>query len=326
MKVLITNTHLTLPHGSEIWTAVIANELWRRGHEVYLWSPEIGPFHSHCLLKFPTISPWQDHYAAEPPTWMQAGFDIAILQHLNVIQENETWEKGIKVSLPPPDKIIAISHGIAVSPETPVKADFLDGARYTCISEEIANHYPDFDWNVINQPIDPSWFELKTKERGERSENVEKIVWASHRVALPEPLREICVRDIIGVYAAGNRAIYPEQVQAIYSQVDLVFGTGRWIYEAIAAGIPCIVADSSRTLGPVHIGNLTWFQENNMTLRHSSAVDADWMSLLKGYNSMHSTSSREYALQNFHVSKVVDNLLASIGFESMGNVINKVYS
>ncbi len=323
MKILITNIHLVAPNGSEISTKVIADELKSLGHTIYLWSPSIGDFHLRMLREYPTITPFNP-YNPEPKDWMEEKFDIAILQHLNHTAEDETFVKQIRPTLPRSDKIILMCHGIAAPPETPRIEPWLEGAKYTCISEEIMFYHPKVEWNLIRQPIDPSWFDLKLKKPNETG-TVEKIVWASHRHPIPERLRDFCIANQIGLYACGHRPVYPKDIQEIYEQVDLVFGTGRWIYEGMAAGLPCVVADSGHTLGYVDISNVESFQQNNMTLRHSSAKEADWTSLIEQYTPDHGFGNKEHALQFYHVSKVVDRLLASVGEESVEDIVGKVY-
>ena len=327
MRILITNIHLREAHGSEIFTAVIARELLRRGHEVYLWSPKIGQFHERCLSDVQTIS--------GPGDWRDDGkFDIAIIQHLNSIRDyyqsasllspEWSWDTCFVDMLPPSEKIIVMCHGLAPEPEIPVKMYYLENARYTCISREIANHYPDFDWNIIHQPVDPSWFQMQIR----RTVFVpERLVWASHRHILPDSLANLCsVQRRIGVHAAGNRPQYPGEIQDTYGQVDLVIGTGRWIYEGLAAGIPCIVADHGKTLGYVTPENIESFEEFNMTTRHPSATMSDWGALIDNYEPGITVPLRTYALNNYHVINVVDRMLESIGIDSFPTVMNKVNS
>jgi len=95
MRILITNCHLIYPHGSEIWTEVVARELMRRGHQVFLYSPEIGAYHSKCLRDIPTIVSTGER--------MEGGFEAAILQHLNVLREDRFWNEAIKGLLPSPE-------------------------------------------------------------------------------------------------------------------------------------------------------------------------------------------------------------------------------
>lgn len=304
MKILITNCHLVFPHGSEIWTAVICRELMRRGHQVFLYTPEIGPYHAACLRDVPTI--------AGPGEWMDGRFDIAILQHLNPIRETKIWEKTITPCLPDSERIIVICHGAYTEAELPVVGDYLKNAVYVCISREIAREFPHIDWRVVKQPIDPTWFALPAREFGL---NPLSVLWASHRQVIPKELIRICTDKSIPVYLAGHKTMYPDEVREIYQRCDLVLGTGRWIYEGMAAGIPCVVADRALSLGYVTPQNVSNYEESNMTLRHRNASAADWNRILVHYNPALGKMMREYAASNYRVSIIVDQFLEFLGLK-----------
>jgi len=321
MKVLITNTHLSIPHGSEIWTAAVAQELVRRGHDVYLYTSDMGDFHYQMLRNIPTISGpggWQKDENDNPEP-----FDFAILQHLNQIKNDKVFGEAIFDLLPPSKRIILICHGTGPSAEQPVPREgVLEDAHYVCISEEIKNHYPEFPWEIVKQPIDPAWFMPPKTLLGKP----ERVVWAAHRFTLSDSFTDYCVKNQIGVFATGNKLQYPHEIRDTYSKMDLVIGTGRWAYEALAAGIPCIIANRNLDLGYVTLGNVQEFEKYNMTPRHPSAHESNWEQLFENYHTDQVEGLRKYAENSYHVSVIVDQFMKILGIESVGDITNQVYS
>lgn len=300
MRLLITNCHLSFPHGSEVFTQTIAEEFKRRGDDVYIWSPEYGMFWANYIQgKFKTI---RNHEQT-----LGFRFDLAILQHLAQIRNDLFFQHSI-LPMITQSKIIAMTHGTYVGPEMPVEDLNLNAPQYTCISPEIAQFEPfkHLSWNLIKQPIAPEWFKIPHVGM---SELPEMVLWASHRHSLPDSLRLACKELDIPLNHIGFKLTLPEAVYDAYKEADLVLGTGRWIYQAMAAGIPCIVADAKKQLGYVNTINAESYEWSNMTCRHRNAVDHDFKYLINHYKSHLGKNVRDYALSHHHVSTVVDSML-----------------
>lgn len=302
MKCLITNCHLSAPHGSEVFSLTIAHELKRRGHQVFIYSPELGEF-------------WQRYMKDEFITFKEKAsmegyrMDVAILQHLNKIQSIEYFQKLILPTTMATSRknILAVCHGIHADPEKPVIADWLEGCQRVCISSEIARHYSPYEnWKVIKQPIGPEWFEMARKSFPEKPLTV---LWASHRFPVPASLTWACHEMDINLKSTAGRTVWLDELIVEYRGVDLVIGTGRWIYQAMAMGIPCIVANHEKNLWYVNDETVANQEFYNMTLRNPSVHDFPWEMFIGAYNTEAAQSMHDYALENYHVSKVVDHLL-----------------
>jgi len=312
MNILITHCELAYPHGSQIWTLAVSRELAKRGHSVHVLSPMTGPFYDSLMSEFSLM---------RDGTVNVDRFDMMLFQHPAIILGSQCWDL-VKDRLPDPEHVIEISHGV-IDAEAPVVGDGLAKIKFACVSEEIARKYEPIAWNVIRQPIESAWFELKIRPA---IDFPRRILWASHRHPLPIVLEELCFANGIEVYRIGNIPIYPEQVREVYAQVDLVFGTGRWIYEAMAAGIPCVVADSINTLGYVTPANAESFQECNMTLRHRNAAPANWLDLMQHHRHQLGPMMKEWAVKNYRVEKIVDDLFRIASIPTMGDAIEKAFS
>jgi len=323
MNVLITNIHLSESHGSEIWTLAIAREFKRRGDHVYIYSPKLGPFWGLYLAhEFSTLR--------KPEDCLGLRFDIAIIQHANQLRDLDFFQRYIAPTIVGQSEIILVTHGTYVEPEMPIGKDCINNAIYVCISEEIARHYSDFDWNIIRQPIDPEWFEIP------ESNQFNTVCWASHRWPVPHSLELACDLNGKELLVIGNKPILPEEVREVYHESDLIIGTGRWIYEAMAAGRPCVVADSNYTLGYLNEATVKSYQCYNMTTRQPAtrifdgnnigtgyeyrdgwsqnrpAIAHDWNRIFAEYNEYFGIWGRWRASENYASSVIVNKLLGIV--------------
>lgn len=235
MNILMSHLHLTYVWGSEIWTNTVINELKLRGYTVYIWSPQYSDPYKSCfgLDNCVFVKSEEDLKSVE--------FDFAILQHLYPLSSNPFWPVIDKV-LQNIDNIRVICHSKFGTDESLFINVTLKDAKYFTISKEI---YDDFkskiETSILKQPIDPSWFNLNPTLSGSLS----KILYTNHRHKLPLSLVEFCKVNNLQLDHLGQSFLCPDKIQQKFREFDLVIGTGRWIYESMAAGIPCIVGNST---------------------------------------------------------------------------------
>lgn len=303
MKILITNVHLNRPAGSEMWTSTIANELQRIGHNVCVFTLELGKFaqdkfYAREMSNIPlkTAKELIGDY-----------FDLAILGHpISILPHLKETAWG---------KVIILCHGISPLPEKPID---IFNAKYFCVSEEIRQYYKgEFNFHVLKQPISQKWFDIP-----ECGAELKKILWAQHRTPAPDYNRLEKVlgkkRDVILDKIAlptdtiNQGLIWPEAVRNRYAEAQLIIGGGRWVYQAMAAGRPTIIAKNNETLGMLTPTNYESFACCNMTNRHPSACKPNWDLLLNKWSIDLGYQLREIALQHHHVSMVIKIMLEHI--------------
>ncbi len=285
VKVLITNTSLCIPHGSETWVQAVALGFRDLGFEVFVYSPKIGKFYSENL----------------EPHGIKAGIPdypaLCIFNHLATVRDQ------IPQYILDGENNIAMCHGTVPPPEKPV---YIPNMRYVCVSDEIRRFYPHIPFEIVGQPISKEWFECEKEIRCPP----ERIIWASHRHGLPQEIFSLCNKEGISIEHLGANGIAsPCEVFRKYQSADLVIGTGRWVYQAIAMGIPAIVADSKISMGYVDELSYETLNEVNMTTRHKTAIDERMSCFLHGFDPYWGVQFRREAIVRHHATAICLKLL-----------------
>lgn len=300
MNILMTHLHLSYVHGSEIWTHTVIQELNKRGHNVYIWSPIYNPPFKTCFEK--TLN---CHIVNSKQMIEFVEFDKIILQHITPLSNHGYWKDYLNTRINP-NKTIVISHSRFGSDEAPLINDCLNGSKYICISNEIKDCLNNINWaGVLRQPIYDSWFNLDITLSG----SIKRILYANHRHSLPTTLIEYCKLNNIHLEQIGKQDLCPINIQHKFRTFDLVIGTGRWIYESLCAGIPCIIGNGEHILDYVTSENIDDFEYYNMTLRNPNKIIPDWQKILNSYD-IHDKTCKSLAKTRYHVSVIVDNLLS----------------
>lgn len=297
MNILMTHLHLTYIHGSEIWTHTIIKELNNRGYNIYIWSPEYSRSFRNCFNSDLNCTIINSKQMID-----NISFDMILLQHATPLSNHGFWKDYLYTRLDPL-KTINICHSRFGTDEYPLITPYLIGSKYVCISNEIRDNI-NINWDgILRQPIYDSWFDLKLQ----LNDFPKRILYANHRHEMPPSLREYCkVNDII-LNQIGKHDLCPYKIQKEYQECDLVIGTGRWIYESLSAGIPCIIGDRDHVLDYVNSENIDEFEYYNMTLRNPNKNIPNWDILLTQYDSKN--TCKDLAKSRYSVSTIVDKLL-----------------
>ena len=168
----------------------------------------------------------------------------------------------------------------------------------------------DSQFHVVPNPVAPEWFEIPLAS----ARATERILWANHREKPPRGLLIAAESRDCEVLTCYKQELGPMQIMELVGTVGLVIGTGRWIYEAMAAGRHAIVGTHDRCCGYVRRSNYLALREYNMTTRSSLAIRTDrarrWDRMLgAGLPSHPNPQLREIARRHHHVGNIVDQLL-----------------
>ena len=282
MRVLIANLEFNQPFGSENYAWTLGQEFKRRGANVELYSNRSGWIANEIELKF-----------VPKPT---GKYDIAIVSHPLFLKKREL----IKA-----DHTFLVCHGTTFKEETPVKS--WNGPHTNiAVSQEVAEARASQitgKFVVIPNPVAPEWFELGLADR-------KGVFFANHRHEFPIDLWNACQKLELNAHKIfpGPDGYFNRSCGLnILKQHNIVVGTGRWIYEAMAAGRHCIVSDGIKTKGYVTPENFDKLQHYNMTCRGGSK-SVDWNKLLvepHGGNLL-----REIAREKLHVEVIVQRFLS----------------
>lgn len=283
MKIVLSNIALDTPHGSEVWTWTVARELLRRHHSVLIISAKYGK-----------IAREMERFGCElicPRREKDVRCDIAILNHANALSKHLSKLK--------PDHTVYVTHG-RHKPETPFKGD-----RNVAVSKEVAGFWKGINFEVIPNPVAPEYFNMQGFAGN--------AIWGNHRHKIPQWLKTGLLNNPspYPIYHNLNTA-NQKAVMNYYAECRIVFGTGRWIYDGMAAGMNCVVTDGKRTLGHITPANYQSSQNFNMTVRNpvSKLFNPKALDLiLKNYDPERGAALRQIAYDKHHVRIIVDKLL-----------------
>lgn len=285
IRLLLGNIGLENLHGSEIWTWTIAEYLNTKGFKVTILANDIGDFARDYLFNFEVVKSVSGRK-----------FDLGILSHARMLNDIE----NVKV-----EKALLVSHGYLDESTRPIKY-FHCPYSYVSISEEVRAHWFNemgIESSVIVNPIRDEWFKMESETIGLHS-----IVFANHRHEVPEEM--VNILKAAGIHFRRLRRGWSQRdVMAFMKASQIIIGTGRYIYEAMAAGIRVIVADSKHSMGYVTKDNYADLVHYNMTCRNPEAYAPNWDRLIEEFDKHDPGDMRELALKYHHVDIIGKQLL-----------------
>lgn len=276
MKILITNQQLWPMRGTENWCLSVGTELIRRGHEVYIFSPNprIGiPFYQKYGIKF-TAS---------------GDFDLVLENH-NVLQRSRCNGKCI----------IHTCHG-RIYEERPMA-----GAVNVAVAKATADYWK-LDTFIPNG-IDCERFSPTTPVNNE----IKNVLSLCSSVKADEILFEVCKKLGYKLKTTYNSEV--PNVNDLINQSDLVFGVGRSVLDAMACGRPVISFDARSYIGHPHgcgyvTPEMVHINSDNMTGK-DRVVDENWIiDEIRKFNPDDGIRNRNYIEQFRNVKETVDRYL-----------------
>jgi len=288
-SILLSNLGLVNLHGSEIWTWTVAEHLNGMGFDTTILTNKIGKFADDYLGEFEVITNASGRY-----------FDYGIINHSRLL----AGIKGVKIGM-----AALVSHGCIADNERPTEV-FSNPHTYVSVSEEVRRHWFNaigIESTVIVNPVRDDWFKIPLANG-----RLKTVAYTSHRHPMPAEMVNVFMSAGIQVRRTRRGHSQSEMMRIIASS-QIVIGTGRYIYEAMAAGKGVIVADAKLSLGYVtksNYENRMWY---NMTCRNPEASVPDWNRLLLDYPNHDPNDMREIAKREHHVSVITDKYLELLG-------------
>lgn len=291
MRILVYQKNMGPPHGAEVWTGSIIQGFERAGHIVSIFSRNFGQYYAQKLSHIRIFE------LAEQLN--NERFDLFLVNHDGPITDILN-----KVSY---DKIAVVVHGarnVKLNNE-----EYPRGAFYFCVSKEISEvraSVTDF-WNILKQPISPAWYDMSPPQNP-----INNILWGNHRFAVPSDLLK-CVRvgDINLLIPHSRSSV--SAIMDLYRRAQLVIGTGRWVYEALASGRATIISDGIKTVGYIYDNDkYDKFGHYNMTVRHPASVDVNWDTLIKKHCSRFPCQSLVSSMRTEHLADTVASKIIEI--------------
>lgn len=328
MRILLGNQTLSLLAGSETWTATLARQLKKMGHDVTCFSPSLGVISEGleadeipCRDSIRTrgirpftilLEPFEDnrydliianHY--EVVRFLRIQFpDVPIVSTIHgVLHMMKDPKTGKDVPAPEHPALDAkVDQFVAVSEEVQAKLR----ADYAIDSIVIRNFF-DFDVLQAKRPISPG----KPKH----------ILFNTNYATKDDPETKV-LSDVARHYGARliavgqNFVMAPDMARAL-EDADVVVGMGRSVLEGVCAGRLGIVHGRWGTGGVVNDRNIGVLRACNFSGRNSGGdfwtkerfiqeIDAN-------YNDETIAWGREYALRDHNVAVAVEKFLIFAG-------------
>lgn len=320
MKILLGNNTLSLLAGSETWTETMAKELKQLGHDVHVFSPDLGLIAlkleqvgikciSHLKSDTAEIKPFSNTLEEDE----LESYDFAICNHYHIT-------KAVREAYPNM-LILGTIHGILhkdpasmILPEHP----FLEGdIKYQVVSLELsAMLQAEYK---INPVVVPNFIDLdRFKKQPLKSEKPKTFLVNSNYWTADDPINQV-IKKVAEHYGAKLMAVGAEftqtyEVEEVVKLADVVFGMGRSLLEGMAMGKLAVCHGRWGTGGVVTPETYHDIAEYNFSGRNSKGKLAEPEELIKqidaAYNQENVDKIYEIVVDNHNSKKAALDYLA----------------
>lgn len=232
MKILITNITLIYSGGSQLYTLDLAKYLSNHGHDVFVFSPSLGPV-AEDISKLKNVT-----VTSNLEEIKDVKFDILHIHHnVNAYLVREYF---------PDIPAIMVIHGVLPEFEQPPMID-LGISKYIAVSEEVRDHLIN-NYDIPNSKIEiiRNWVNTeKFKKKSSINKIPKKVLVVSNHY--PEEHKkiyeEICKKRKIDITHVGLPNNSVANVEDYMNDADVVITLGRGAMESMTLGRNVIVSD-----------------------------------------------------------------------------------
>lgn len=237
MRILLSNTDLISPAGTQRWVATIAAELTARGHDVAVLTARGNTLYPHL----------REHRDGD-------AYDLGILNH------NDAFALARRVRM---ERCVYTAHGFTPEPEwVPPGAD-----AYAAVDELTAAHIP-WPATVIRNPVDLEQF----AERHPVREIPRSVLLLSNKQGRARPIiEEACSIAGLDLRIVGGPTAVDDPAGPI-DEADIVITSGRGVLEALACERNVYVMDFLGAKGYVEEASIRRLRADS----YAGLLDGSW--------------------------------------------------
>lgn len=277
MRILLANQTLSLLAGSETWTATLARQLKKSGHDVACFAFELGEISQQleregirCISEIPDGDSSPFSIVLEPA--FDANFDFIIANHYEVTKYLRSRFRNTN--------IISTVHGVLHFADTPqgrIEAPEHPAVgcadQFIAVSEEVqAKLMNDYGVEsvVIRNFFDLDHFKAKRKISMPKP----KQILVNTNYATKDDPEIAVLRDVAKHYGAklaaiGQNFTQTTDIKRAIEDADIVIGMGRSVLEGVAMGRLGIVHGRWGTGGILNEENVNTLRACNFSGRNS---------------------------------------------------------
>ena len=295
-RILIVTIGLVDRSGTEVVTFETAHGLRRRGHDVAIFTPEIGPL-AHALLRegFPVV----DDLAALP--WTPT-----------IIQANQTFPLLEVIARFPDVPVLSICHDATIWYNEPLDLPtiFKHAAVSLACRDRILGRLPHLADNVelLHNAVDLGAY----RTRGALAAQPRRALLSHHGNHMPA-VRAACAHlglevDALGAGAGQVVADLPARLV----HYDIVFAIGRMALEAMAVGCAVVVVGGRGLAGLTTTDTVSSWRDHNfgfVLLTRPVSVDA-LVTEISRYDAVDAAQVSEFIRRHSSLDSYLDRLEA----------------
>jgi len=299
MHILMTNTSLSNRTGSELYLKDVAQELRRRGHQVSLYSPKLGPLAED--LRREGLSVYGN----------LADLD----QTPDIIHGQHHLETMTALSRFPHTPVVHFCHGAIPWEEIPPTHPRI--LHYVAVSTFLQRQLVDrYHVSAPRTHLIPNFVDLsRFRPRAPLPPFPEKALAFSNQISnsnIARLIRSACWQQGIRLTVLGKANRTPSDApEKILPSYEIVFARGRSALEALACGVAVICCDVEG-MGPiVTTGNFERLYQANfgLSILQTPVSTGSLIEELRKYNPHDATDVFKLAREVLDMRHAVDSIL-----------------
>lgn len=294
MKILFCNNTMAMLAGSELVTYNLARAMQKKGHDVAIYSRNIGGLLEEKLKK--AKIPYER--------------DVKKLKKPDVIHAHHHDPTAQVVGQFPDVPVVFTLHGIIGGPETPPEnLKQKENVIYVAVSEEVQallKHVHKKESEIIRQGIDLKRYKLKKPLNKRIKKALISTSYLDHDHPFIHTFRKACNIMAIEPVAIGRAFNWTWETEDAYNDTDIVFAIGRGVLEAMACGRPAVTYGHWGHSGILTKEEMEDAKKYNFSGRHVRDEYFGWKEIMKTLSQYDPKKDYRALVKDYSLDKKVE--------------------